>query len=256
MKLKMDLSLAEGYRSPSQIAKVLTERWMLTEGYCPNCHSDLKQSKSNSKVLDFDCPKCKSQYELKSKKGKHVNKVTDGAYSSMMERINEDISPHFFFLSYDLKYTVRNLIAVPNYFFQPSVIEERKPLPPSAKRAGWIGCMILLDQIPALGKIKLVENSRVIEPDIVQKIWHKTAFLGEQKQIENRGWTLDVLKCVEMLGAKDFSLQQLYRFESFLMDRHPKNKHVKDKIRQQLQVLRDKGILKFVSPGNYRLIKE
>ena len=34
---------------------------------------------------------------------------------------------------------------------------------------------------------------------------------------------------------------------------HPDNRHVRDKIRQQLQVLRDHGYLEFVSRGSYRL---
>lgn len=256
MNLQMDLTVARGYKSPSQIAKVVTEDWMLKNGYCPSCYSGLSKSKANSKVRDFDCPNRKNQYELKGKKGRHAKKVTDGAYKSMIERIHEDNKPHFFFLAYDQSFSVKNLIAVPNYFFQSSVIEERKPLPPTAKRAGWIGCNILLDQIPDIGKIKLIENSQVIEPDIVQKIWQKTAFLGQQKQIESRGWTLDVMKCIEMLRAKSFSLQQVYSFESYLSLKHPDNRHVKDKIRQQLQVLRDKGFLDFVRPGFYRLTED
>lgn len=253
MNLQMDLTVARGYKSPSQIAKVVTENWMRREGYCPSCYSNLKQSKANSRVLDFDCPNCKNQYELKGKKSKHAKKVTDGAYESMIERIYEDNSPHFFFLAYDQSFSVQNLVAVPNYFFQSSVIEKRKPLSPTAKRAGWIGCNILLDQIPDIGKIKLIENSRIVEPTTVHKIWQKTAFLGQQKQIENRGWTLDVMKCIEMLGTKNFSLQQVYSFESYLSLRHPGNKHIQEKIRQQLQLLRDKGFLDFIRPGFYQL---
>jgi hypothetical protein len=35
---------------------------------------------------------------------------------------------------------------------------------------------------------------------------------------------------------------------------HPENHHLDEKIRQQLQELRDLGILKFVEPGFYRLL--
>jgi len=34
---------------------------------------------------------------------------------------------------------------------------------------------------------------------------------------------------------------------------HPNNAHVRDKIRQQLQVLRDLGLLEFLGSGSYRL---
>jgi len=37
--------------------------------------------------------------------------------------------------------------------------------------------------------------------------------------------------------------------------KYPNNNFIKDKIRQQLQLLRDKGILEFTSRGNYRKLK-
>jgi len=59
--------------------------------------------------------------------------------------------------------------------------------------------------------------------------------------------------CVEKIGHKEFSLDEMYAFENDLSKKHPDNRHIKDKIRQQLQVLRDKGYLEFTSRGNYRL---
>lgn len=35
---------------------------------------------------------------------------------------------------------------------------------------------------------------------------------------------------------------------------HPENKHICPKIRQQLRILRDRGIIEFTSPGKYRKI--
>lgn len=83
--------------------------------------------------------------------------------------------------------------------------------------------------------------------------WRKTLFLREEKEINSRGWLLDVMKCIDKLGVKDFSLDELYIFESKLQIKHPDNHHIKDKIRQQLQILRDKGYLSFISKGNYKL---
>ena len=252
----MNISVGDSYKSASQISRVLTENWMLNNGYCPSCQSDVVQSKSNSKVLDFTCNICTNSFELKSKKSNFAKKVTDGAYSSMVTRIAEDNSPHFYFLGYDKTYTVKNLIAVPNYFLQNKVIEERKPLPATAKRAGWVGCNILLDQIPNVGKIKLIDNSQPANRDDVQKIWQKTTFLEHQKLTANRGWALDIMKCIDMLGMKAFSLQQLYIYEAYLSARHPENNHIKDKIRQQLQFLRDKGFLEFEKRGFYKITEE
>jgi type II restriction enzyme len=256
MKLVMNSFIAEAYVSKSQIARKLTESWMLTEGYCPSCSSSLKSSKANTKVLDFYCNNCTNEYELKSKKGSFTKKITDGAYESMIQRISEENSPHFFFLAYDASYRVNDLIAVPNYFFQEEVIERRNPLSSSAKRAGWVGCNILLNQIPSLGKVKLVENGKFVNPNTVIKIWQKTTFLKLDSYYDSRGWTLDVLNCIDMIGGRNFSLQQIYQFESYLSAKHPNNNHVKDKIRQQLQVLRDKGIIEFLSRGIYRVSQD
>jgi len=47
----------------------------------------------------------------------------------------------------------------------------------------------------------------------------------------------------------------MYGFEERLKELHPENEHVKAKIRQQLQVLRDEDVVQFVDyDGKYRLI--
>jgi hypothetical protein len=55
------------------------------------------------------------------------------------------------------------------------------------------------------------------------------------------------------LNKTDFMLDDVYAFEGELASVYPDNKHIKDKIRQQLQVLRDKGYLEFMGRGKYRL---
>ncbi|HLH96822.1 MAG TPA: hypothetical protein VKW08_17060 [Xanthobacteraceae bacterium] len=61
------------------------------------------------------------------------------------------------------------------------------------------------------------------------------------------------MKCVERIGRREFQLDDVYAFEGALSALYPNNRHVKQKIRQQLQVLRDKGYLDFVARGYYRL---
>ncbi|MDE2822032.1 MAG: phospholipase D-like domain-containing protein [Chloroflexota bacterium] len=59
---------------------------------------------------------------------------------------------------------------------------------------------------------------------------------------------------VEESEASDFTLKEFNRrFEQELADLHPKNQHVQPKIRQQLQVLRDKNVLDFLGRGRYRV---
>jgi type II restriction enzyme len=49
-------------------------------------------------------------------------------------------------------------------------------------------------------------------------------------------------------------LSDVYAKADYLGQLHRNNSHVRDKIRQQLQVLRDMGILEFLGGGAYRLM--
>jgi type II restriction enzyme len=69
-----------------------------------------------------------------------------------------------------------------------------------------------------------------------------------------RGWTLDVLNVVRGLGKAEFTLAEVYAHEAALARLHPGNFHVRDKIRQQLQALRDLGFVEFLGSGNYRVL--
>lgn len=90
-----------------------------------------------------------------------------------------------------------------------------------------------------------------VEKNVLSQ-WKRTLFL-QKEDAEARGWLIEVMKCVESIGKKEFDLNDVYRFEAQLSKLYPYNRHVKQKIRQQLQVLRDHGYLDFVSRGNYRL---
>jgi type II restriction enzyme len=62
-----------------------------------------------------------------------------------------------------------------------------------------------------------------------------------------------VLSVVRSLNRAEFWLSDVYAYENELARLHPNNDHVRDKIRQQLQVLRDDGILEFLGGGHYRM---
>ena len=70
--------------------------------------------------------------------------------------------------------------------------------------------------------------------------------------IESRGWLIDVLNCVNSIPRKDFSLIDVYKFTDELQKKHIDNHNVQAKIRQQLQILRDKGFIEFTERGHYR----
>jgi len=235
--------------------RVLTEHWVDNSIFCPNCgHLKIDRHPNNQPVADFYCTNCREDYELKSKRDTLGIKIVDGAYRTMLERLTSSNNPNLFLLNYDLEnLEVTNLLVIPKHFFVPEIIEKRKPLSETARRAGWIGCNILLNYIPQAGKIFFIRNRRVEPKGKVLAEWKKTLFLREEKEASVRGWLLDVMRSIEKLNRHEFTLGDIYVFENELRRLHPKNKHVKDKIRQQLQILRDNGYLDFVSPGYYRL---
>jgi len=253
MNLALDKSLIRDYKNQSQVARILTESWVRQEIFCPNCGDKIESYKNNKPVADFYCKKCTEDFELKSKREKIGKKISAGAYSKMIERLNSQQKPHFFFMGYLASLLVNDFFVVPKYFFIPEIIEKRKALAESAKRAGWIGSNILFSKIPISGKIFYIENGEEISKKEVLQKWQKTAFLKKVKQPELKGWILDIMNCVEALNKKEFSLAEIYKFEADLEKIYPENKNIKAKIRQQLQFLRDKGYLNFVNPGKYKL---
>ena len=160
----------------------------------------------------------------------------------------------FFFLNYSKKtFEVQNFLVIPKYYFIDDIIEQRNPLGKNARRAGWIGCNILLNSIPQFGKIFLIKNRNIENRKEVLEKWAKTSFLAKQNK-EARGWTIEVLKIVDSIKDKSFKLQDMYAFEKILKEKFPNNNFVKDKIRQQLQVIRDKGLIEFKGNGLYQKI--
>ena len=252
MELYFDTELAKPYHSASQITRVLTETWVKDNLYCPRCgNRSISRFENNRPVADFFCPKCKNQYELKSKSGSIAKKINDGAYETMIERITSNQNPDFLFMGYSKNMNVvDDLIIVPKHFFTPEIIEKRKPLAASARRAGWGGCNILLSEIPEQGKIPIIKCGEVIDRcEVMEKVNSST--LLQINSIDSRGWLMDVLNCINAINSKKFSLGEIYLFENELQKKHPDNHNVKPKIRQQLQFLRDKGFIKFLGNGIY-----
>lgn len=197
---------------------------------------------------------CQEDYELKSKKDNIGKKIVDGAYSTMIQRLQSDSNPNFFFLNYDKNnLNVTNFIVIPKHFFIPEIIEKRKPLSPTARRSGWVGCNILLYKIPESGKIFYIKNGKEESKERILDDWNKTSFLKQSTNLQSKGWLLDILMCIDKINKSQFNLSDIYKFEKYLKMKHPENINIQAKIRQQLQVLRDKGYLTFVSRGRYKL---
>ena len=261
MDLTLDPSLAEGYQRLSQRARVITEHWAKENLFCPACPSEhLNPLRPNAKVRDFDCPDCKSSYQLKSGGKAFGRKTSNSAYWPKMNAIRDGQAPNYVFLRYcSQRWVVMDLFIIPGYFMTPATVEKRPPLGPHTRRPGWVGSNILLRELPADARVTVVENEMVLPSQDVRDAWSRFAFLG-QGETPKEGWTADVLMCVrkmqERTSSNEFVLQDFYgAFEGYLSGLHPENRYVQAKIRQQLQILRDNGVLEFLKGGHYKVLR-
>jgi len=256
MNLELRPEVAASYKSLSQKARVMTETWAKENMYCVSCSSDyLDPAPTGKQVIDFSCPDCDEQYQLKSQSHSFGYRVANSAYEPKIKKIKMRTNPNYLFLHYDPRqYRIADLFLVPKHFMTPYVIEKRKKLSEKARRSGWVGSNILLGNLPRDAQIHIVEDEVIVPKSEVRSLWKQFLFLQKQR-LDSRGWLADVLACVRDLNKVAFTLADVYGFEQKLADLHPRNKHIRPKIRQQLQVLRDHGIIEFLGKGNYRIRK-
>ncbi len=206
MNLQCSIALASSYRSASQIARILSEDWCARELYCPACDSDcLTGSKPNKPAFDFSCANCEQPFQLKALRHWNPKKVVDAGYNAMVGAIRADKTPNLLLLQYSPSWQVQNLLLIPRVFFLESIIEKRRPLGPNARRAGWVGCNILLSQIPPEGKIPMVSGGMPLQKEKVRAEFSRVEGLADLPP-SVRGWTIDVLRTIRRLGKVDFSL--------------------------------------------------
>ena len=254
MQITLPSEGLDAYKSNSQRARVATEAWAFANLYCPNCSSPrLTPAPPNHPAIDYDCPHCDSFFQLKAQSKKFGTRISDAAYSAMIRAIEENRTPNLFALHYDpQEWQVADLLLIPQFAFPRSAIEKRKPLAATARRAGWVGCNILLGAIPPDARIPIIREGKPTPPTEVRREYARLKPLATLTPKE-RGWTLDVLNAIRSLGKQHFNLAEAYTLEDHLSQLHPANRNVRPKIRQQLQILRDKGLLEFLGAGDYRL---
>lgn len=204
-------------------------------------------------ATDFKCLICGHKYELKTFRKRPYKSLVDGAYSSLISRINAGLTPTLCLLERNDAWEVKSLTAIHASLLTAWAVQPRPPLSPTARRAGWVGCNIRLDRIPADGEITLiadgVEQSKEETRRKFQQFLPLSKFSADQ-----RGWTALTLSIVRKLPDRTFSLRDLYAKQEEFSAVYPQNRHVRAKIRQQLQILRDFGVLAFKGNGDYSLL--
>jgi type II restriction enzyme len=250
-------AIPEGkYTSRSQIARVVTQAWVKRELPCLRCSSQpLTPTAENTKSRDFLCSRCDEPYELKSKSGRFTRWIANGEYDTMVDTIKSGRTPNLLLLEYDaVGLCVNNLQAIHRTLLSPLAVVPREPLSSTAQRAGWRGCNLDLNIIPESGRIPIVWNGSALPWATVVAAWSQFDFMIRVRP-ESKGWLRDVLTCVQKLPSGTFTLEDLYSFEPDLQGLHAANQNVRPKIRQQLQVLVAKDILRRERPGVYALVR-
>lgn len=245
-------NIVANYTSASQTARVLTEAWVGENMPCPACGGLLDQTPNNTRACDFRCATCRDPFELKSKKSALRNLVPDGAYDSMIGAIRDNRAPNLFLLQYKLPFSVINLSVLPKRFLIEPMVVRRKPLAVTARRAGWVGCNLDLSMVSLHALIPCIVDGALLDQANVRAQWARTAPL-EGLESAARGWAAVALGCIFRIGQRDFTLDDVYRFEQIAARAYPNNRNVRAKLRQQLQVLRDMGIVVFNGRGHYSL---
>lgn len=253
MRMTFDPALAANYNSASQQAKKLTEGWVSLNMFCPACGNvKLESFKNNKPVSVFYCEKCKKIFELKSSCKRFGKRVIGASYAKMLDNIRSASPADFLFLSYDRsKMCVQDLFVVPGHFFTESNVIKRKPLSFTARRHGWVGCEIMLSDIPAQGRVYIISNGREVNRNDVLNKYLSSCYFREINYAKRR-WAIDILRLVNKLGSNVFLLGDVYKFSDELSLLYPHNKNIQAKIRQQLQVLRDAGYITFLRRGQYQ----
>lgn len=256
MELSLPVERGFRYKSGSQKSRVITEKWFADNMYCPACTSKyLDATPPNEKVVDFICPKCDGRYQMKGQGHPFGYRIMDSEYYTKIKAIKNKTIPNFVFMHYSkTDMCVQDLMIVPKHFISPEIIEKRRPLGPNARRAGWVGSNVLIGRLPLDAQVYFVNGENILPENDVRTNWKRFSFLKDVA-VSSKGWLTDILSAVRKLEKKDFDLSEIYSFENELSKLHPDNRNIKPKIRQQLQFLRDKGVLEFVGEGRYRVLK-
>jgi type II restriction enzyme len=235
----------------------MTEGWAENNFYCPKClQPRVTRQRAGFKVMDFSCPNCFQTYSLESQKTPFRKTVRDSDYYTFLESINNRRNPDQVLLHYDRqRLVVVDVEVIPSFFFTESCIIPSNPSKPKARKKPWQGCSFSLEMVPEDGHVEIVKDERIASPQDVHEKYEKAAKLMVHRTLKGRGWTTDVLRCLRDMRKSSFNLEDIYAYERELQNLHPDNKFVRPKIRQQLQVLRDHEILRFIKRGQYELIQ-
>ena len=151
--------LANGYKSKSQIARVLTEAWTEQHMYCPVCGwPAICKFPTTGRLADFYCPSCNNQFEQKSKNGAFGDRISDGAYHTFIQRISGNDNPNFLVMNYSLEnMRVEELYFIPSFSLYRKSLSKESRYQKTLKEQGGL-MQYTAGRNTYSGRIPIVEN--------------------------------------------------------------------------------------------------
>jgi hypothetical protein len=173
ISLHFDATLAAGFTSKAQSARVMIETWAELNLYCLGCSSDrLRRLPANTPLADFACPGCEKEYQLKAKDGRFGDLVAGAAYAPLIAAARSGMLPDYILAEYDTRWALINSVrAIPGHQIDATRIDARKALSEGARRAGWIGAVI---NVADLGSVELVAP-KPEDRKLVRSAWKTVA---------------------------------------------------------------------------------
>jgi type II restriction enzyme len=160
-----DPSVGANYASKAQIARVTVETWAEHNLYCLNCVSDeLARLADNTPIADFECESCSATYQVKAKNGRFHTSIAGAAYAPTLRALRDGTLPNYVLVEYDPRFSIVVFVSgIPGAAFREDSIVARKPLPITARRAGWQGCSLNIEGLP---QVRIVEPAGLAKQQV------------------------------------------------------------------------------------------
>jgi len=254
--LSLPASPLELSRSASQQARESTERWVNDNLYCVNCgRRDLERLQAGTPFRDFECGHCDEPFELKSTAGQLRDSIPAGGYDRSVRAFKEGRVPSFLLLSYSpADNRVTDLLAVNRALISQMALRRRERPLGRPGRENYYMSSLDFSRVPECARVPVVRHGFERPARFVRQSWDRFAFVRRPAEPEDRDWIRDILSCIARLPGRECTLGELYEFEPELAALYPNNRHIRDKVRQKLQVLCRKGVLRRVVSGVYESV--
>jgi type II restriction enzyme len=153
------------WKSESRIIGQASEIYIEKNINCIMCKSSLEMCKVNEKSYDLICINCSKKYQIKSKKiseksltlikNKKSYKLVGGDYKTTINNISKKIDYIVVFYKSTIPiksnlYTILDILYTNCENITEECIIPRTPLSVNARRAGWQGCNIILNNLHSL----------------------------------------------------------------------------------------------------------